>query len=107
LNALTGQVLYHQRYKIGQKELIEFYAHTRAAYPHLNRIYLVKDNWPIHKLSAVLQAARDNNLTLLFLPTYASWLNPIEKLWRWLRQDILHDHNLSHPFSCAAKWSSS
>lgn len=57
LNALTGQVLYRQRHKIGQKELIEFYAQIRAAYPHLQRIYLVQDNWPIHKLPAVLQAA--------------------------------------------------
>ena len=97
-NALTGQVLYHQRHKIGQKELMQFYAQIPAAYPHLQRIYLVQDNWPIHKLPAVLQAATDNQLTLLFLPTYASWLNPIEKLWPWLRQDILHDHNLSHHF---------
>jgi hypothetical protein len=81
LNALTGQVLYRQRYKIGQKGLIEFYGQIRAAYPLLNRIYLVQDNWPIHKLPSVLQVARDNHMTLLFLPTYASWLNPIEKLW--------------------------
>lgn len=98
LNALTGQVLYRQRHKIGQKELIEFYAQIRAVYPDLHRIYLVQDNWPIHKLPAVLQAATDNHLSLLFLPTYASWLNPIEKLWRWLRQDILHDHHLCHNF---------
>lgn len=98
LNALTGQVLYRQRSKIGQKELIEFYGQIRAAYPNLRRIYLVQDNWPIHKLPSVLQAATDNHLSLLFLPTYASWLNPIEKLWRWLRQDVLHDHQLSHNF---------
>lgn len=98
LNALTGQVLYRQRNKIGQKELIEFYGQIRAAYPHLKRIYLVQDNWPVHKLPPVLQAATDHNLSLLFLPTYASWLNPIEKLWRWLRQDVLHDHDLSHNF---------
>jgi hypothetical protein len=54
LNALTGQVLYRQRHKIGQKELREFYAQIRAAYPYLKRIYLVQDNWPIHKLPAVL-----------------------------------------------------
>jgi transposase len=23
------------------------------------------------------------------LPTYAPWLNPLEHLWRWVRQDIL------------------
>jgi hypothetical protein len=69
-----------------------------AVYPGVKRIYLVEDNWPIHKLPAVMAAADQNNLTLLFLPTYASWLNPIEKLWRWLRQDVLHDHDLSHNF---------
>ncbi len=32
------------------------------------------------------QAASD------WLPTYAPWLNPIEKLWRWVRQDALYLH---------------
>ena len=31
-------------------------------------------------------------LRLVPLPTYASWLNPIEKLWRWLRQEVVHLH---------------
>jgi transposase len=26
------------------------------------------------------------------LPTYASWCNPIEKLWRKLRQELTHLH---------------
>ncbi|MGQ9628202.1 MAG: transposase [Anaerolineae bacterium] len=32
---------------------------------------------------------------MLCLPTYASWFNPIEKLWRWLKQDVLHLHRLN------------
>jgi transposase len=92
LNALTGQLHYLQRSKIGVQALLVFYAQLRAAYPNAKRIYLVEDNWPIHYHPDVLGAAEENKLTLLFLPTYASWLNPIEKLWRWLRQDILHNH---------------
>jgi hypothetical protein len=34
-------------------------------------------------------------IQLVPLPTYASWTNPIEKLWRWLKQDILHLHRLA------------
>ena len=30
------------------------------------------------------------------LPTYASWLNPIEKLWRYLKQEVLHLHRLAN-----------
>ena len=34
-------------------------------------------------------------IKILQLPTYASWANPIEKLWRWVRQTVLHLHRLS------------
>jgi transposase len=47
-------------------------------------------------LPEVLAAAAAQQLSPLFFPTYASWLNPIEKLWRWLKQDVLHVHNLAH-----------
>ncbi|MCL5959444.1 MAG: transposase [Chloroflexi bacterium] len=32
---------------------------------------------------------------LMPLPTYASWINFIEKLWRWLKQEVLHMHRLA------------
>lgn len=98
LNALTGQVHFLQRSKVGKEELAKLYALVRQAYPQAERIYLVQDNWPVHLSPTVLTAAQRHGLTLLFLPTYASWLNPIEKLWRWLRQDVLHSHRLSHAF---------
>jgi transposase len=96
LNGLTGKVTYLQRSKIGSLALQDFYTLLRAAYPEAKRIYVVQDNWPVHKLPEVLQSMQDNDLTPLFLPTYASWLNPIEKLWRWLKQDVLHLHTLSN-----------
>jgi transposase len=30
---------------------------------------------------------------LLRLPTYAPWTNPIEKVWRKLKQEVLHQHD--------------
>jgi hypothetical protein len=32
------------------------------------------------------------NITLVPLPTYSSWRNPIEKVWRFLKQEVLHMH---------------
>lgn len=29
-------------------------------------------------------------LILLYLPTYSSWLNPIEMLWRHFRREVTH-----------------
>ena len=35
-------------------------------------------------------------IEILQLPTYAAWTNPIEKLWRWGRQSVIHLHRLSN-----------
>ena len=99
LDAVTGQVCYRQRSRIDRWQLCAFYQDIRQQhYPSAQRIYLVEDNWSVHYHPQVLQAAEQNKLTLLFLPTYSSWLNPIEKMWRWLRQDVLHNHRQSHDF---------
>jgi transposase len=97
LNHVTGQVTYLQRSKVGKEALVAFYALVRQAYPQANTIYVVQDNWPIHKSQEVLNAMQENHIVPLFLPTYASWLNPIEKLWRWLKQEVIH----LHPFAQA------
>ena len=38
-------------------------------------------------------------IEILQLPTYASWTNPIEKLWRWARQSVIHLHRLSNDWT--------
>ena len=35
---------------------------------------------------------------LVYLPTYASWLNPIEKVWRRLKQEIIQLHRATDDF---------
>jgi hypothetical protein len=120
LDALTGQVCYRQWAHINRWRLVDFYAEVCAAYADKETIFLVVDNWPVHYHPDVMaclapqqylmppnlppnwptQATRQPRysnlpLQLLSLPTYASWLNPIEKLWRWLKQEILHLHRQS------------
>ena len=117
LNAVTGQLTYRQQTKVTLQVLSTFYATLRATYPQAETIYVVQDNWPVHVHPDVLarlqpqrspfwphvpdnwplqprrSAVRDTlPIQLVFLPTYAPWLNPIEKLWRWVRHDILHLH---------------
>lgn len=119
LDRQTGRVVADQRARIGVPALIRFYQALVAAYPD-RRVYLVLDNWPIHYHPDVLaalepQAARgwfrtppswptepsprakrlNLPIQLIPLPTYSPWLNPIEKLWRWLKQDVLHLHRLA------------
>jgi hypothetical protein len=93
LNALPGQVNYLDGYIVGRQQVIQFYAHLNCASPEGDRIYVIQDNWNIHTHPDVVAALdRYPRLTPGWLPTYAPWLNPIEKLGRWLRQDVLKMH---------------
>ena len=121
LRAFTGQVTFQQHRVIGLEALPTFWQAVQAAYPWAETIYAVVDNWPIHfhpDVLACLEPQRHLHwprhtpahwrvkpsrsalrlnlpIQLLGLPTYASWCNPIEKLWRWLRQNVLHLHRLA------------
>lgn len=117
----TGQVVYRRASKITIATLVQFFQDLRAAYPHAERIYVVMDNWPVHIHPDVLAALEKQEtrhlrplppswsttpsakavkrwgqlqlpIQLVPLPTYASWCNPIEKLWRKLRQELTHLH---------------
>jgi DDE superfamily endonuclease len=92
LNASTGQVEVRLRSEIGVRQLQQFYQQVRAAYPQAEEIYVVQDCWPVHFLPEVVQTACACGITLVPLPTYSSWRNPIEKLWRWLKQAVIHMH---------------
>jgi hypothetical protein len=100
LNALTGRVDYREKYIIGREQLGAFYQQLDQGYAHVRRLYVVQDNWSIHRHPEVL-AVLDGlpRIEPVWLPTYAPWLNPIEKLWRWLRQDQLYVHRLAHDWT--------
>jgi hypothetical protein len=117
LNATTGQTQTLMASQIGRTQLVKFWQVLHQAYPQAAVIYVVVDNWPVHFHPDVLAALAPQRtrwelktpaswptepsprarrlalpIQLLPLPTYASWCNPIEKLWRWLQQEVLHLH---------------
>lgn len=93
LDALTGQVHYLDNDIVGRKQVIQLFRQLDQAYPQAHRVSLVLDNWSIHSHPDVLAALEQMpRLSLVWLPTYAPWLNPIEKLWRKLRQEVLYLH---------------
>lgn len=125
LNHGTGRVIYRRSSRLGVVELVKLYQDLRRVYPNARIIYVIQDNWPVHFHPDVLVALQEQEfghwhqtpghwsrqpsekarreweglqlpIQLVPLPTYASWLNPIEKLWRWMKQEIVHHHHLAH-----------
>lgn len=96
LNALTGQVDARDNYIVGREQVSAFYRQLDQRYADARHVYLIQDNWSIHSHPDVLATLETlPRLEPIWLPTYAPWLNPIEKLWRWLKQDVLKQHRLA------------
>ena len=121
VDALTGRVTFAQGAKTDLPRIVGFYQALREAHPEAERIYAAQDNWPVHFHPDVLCALEEQSRPFPFhpakhwstqptpkakkkwggwglpiqivpLPTYAPWTNPIEKLWRWGKQEVLHLH---------------
>jgi transposase len=95
LNALSGRLTFWQGSRAGAAALAQFYGRLRAEYPQAERIAVAQDNWPVHFHPTVLQAVAGGPVRLVRLPTYAPWTNPAEKVWRKLKQEVLHQHDFA------------
>lgn len=95
LNAATGRLVFGSAPKIGVRVLQGFLRHIRHSYGSKAEIFLIWDNWPVHAHEDVVREAAKQNITLVWLPAYAPWLNPIEKLWKKLEEEVLRMHRSS------------
>lgn len=132
INAATGQVHFLQGAKAGLDQIVQLYRQIAAAYSQAERIWVAQDNWPVHFHPDVLVALQPQPLWwpryapatwptepsaaavhrwgklalpiwLLPQPTYAPWTNPIEKLWRWLKAEVLHLHQQANNLTILRK----
>jgi hypothetical protein len=108
LDAVTGRLFYWQRAHADVGTLIRYYRALSQAYPAAEVIYVAQDNWPVHFHERILEAVGPLRITLLRLPTYAPWTNPIEKVWRRLKQEVLHQHDFGDDWpglkAAVTKW---
>jgi transposase len=98
MDMLTGRVVWVEGKIVGVDALCLLLSKVRETYGEQATILMIWDNWPVHWQVDVLTKAAELHIQLLWLPTYAPWNNPIEKLWRWLKQEVLHNHQLAHQF---------
>ncbi len=98
LDAVCGRVIWIGASHMTVPKLCAFLRAIRDADPD-RFLMLVWDNWPVHHHPRVLAEAKRCRIHILWLPTYAPWLNPSEKLWRLLRQSVVHHHRLANQWT--------
>lgn len=67
----------------------------RAKYPDAPKIHIILDNGPYNTSEEVKEAARINNIQLHYLPTYSPNLNPIERVWKIMNEEVRNNRYFS------------
>jgi putative transposase len=91
VNSQTGETVVLLKRHKRRQELAEC-LQTRVDKHATGTMYVAWENATTHEDDegeAVVRGAA-GRLVLLDLPTYSSWLNPIEMLWRHFRREVTH-----------------
>jgi hypothetical protein len=90
---LTGRTHYHISPELGTGEFVKFLQHLLAANPR-KRLLVIHDRGAQHKGAAIEEITReaDGRLMLKAQPAYSPALNPQERIWKWLRRVVTHNH---------------
>jgi hypothetical protein len=96
LDLATGKLFYRIRDRKRFIEFLDLLKALRARWPR-EKLYVVCDNFSPHRHAQVCDWCAANQVELVFLPTYGSWLNWIEAEFAALPTGIGQDRRrLSH-----------
>jgi transposase len=90
---LTGRTHYHISPELGKGEFAPFLEHLLVYHPG-KRLLVIHDRGEQHKgapIEAVIREAQ-GRLVLQAQPAYSPELNPQERIWKWLRRVVTHNH---------------
>lgn len=89
----TGQMQILEVETVDAQSTIQLLASIEGMYPTMARIHLFLDNARYHHAKIVQDwmKAADRRIVLHFIPAYCPHLNPIERLWRVMHENITHN----------------
>jgi len=86
---LWGYVRKRKRHQ----EVLNVLKLLRNYYPEDQRIHLILDNFSPHRKLKVLLFCRKHNIHMIWTPTNASWLNPIECQFTHVKEFVIRGTN--------------
>lgn len=92
LNYETGHVYCTEETHYDAKIFLRFLEQVLTQYP-IGKTVMILDNARIHhaKLIQPFLQNHQDRLQLVFLPPYSPNLNPIEGLWKWLKENVINN----------------
>jgi transposase len=91
LDVINHQVLIQEDKTLNARATISFFQKIEGAYPGKNRIHIFCDNAGYYRNKVVTEYLQTSRIKLHFLPPYSPNLNPIERLWKWMKERVIYN----------------
>ena len=91
LDVINHKVLIQEDKMLNAEATISFFRKIEAAYPGKKRIHIFCDNAGYYRNKAVTEHLQTSKIALHFLPPYSPNLNPIERLWKWMKERVIYN----------------
>lgn len=91
IDVMNHKVLIQEDKMLNAEATIAFLRKVEAAYPGKSKVHLFCDNARYYRNKAVTEYLRISKIRLHFLPPYSPNLNPIERLWKWMKERVIYN----------------
>lgn len=91
VDILTHQVIIQEDTTLNGESTIEFLKAIEKSYPKKQKIHVFCDNAKYYKNKEVQAYLENSKIKLHHLPPYSPNLNPIERLWKWMKERVLYN----------------
>lgn len=96
IDVVTHNIVIQEDRTLNAESTIRFFQKIEEAYPCMRKIHVFCDNASYYRNKAVQQYLTTSKVTLHFLPPYSPNLNPIERLWKWMKEQVIYNTYYEH-----------
>ncbi len=91
VDVISHEVIVQADQTLNADATISFFQKIEKAYPDKNKIHVFCDNARYYKNKQVQGYLENSKIALHFLPPYSPNLNPIERLWKWVKERVIYN----------------
>jgi transposase len=91
IDIVTHNVVVQEDETLNAESTIKFFQKIEKAYPCKDKIHVFCDNARYYRNKTVKKYLETSRISLHFLPPYSPNLNPIERLWKWMKERVVYN----------------
>lgn len=96
IDVISHNIVIQEDQTLNGESTIRFFKKIEEVYPSKRKIHVFCDNASYYRNKAVKQYLKTSKVCLHFLPPYSPNLNPIERLWKWMKERVIYNTYYEH-----------